>query len=328
MDLWDVSRLMVRRWPVSVPLLLLAVVATVLTASNVRPDYVGTTYVSLLPPTAQRRAVEGQTLRLNPWDTERLTNAVIVRLNTKSVADQVEAEGFTGTWEAGLHETYDSVVRIEVRSHTPAQARSTIARLLTELDEEVVRQQAKYPNLGPDDKITTARLDSGDDVEISTGKIKRATVVMAVIGLLLTAAVSVAVDALLARRMRRRQARGRIIPHEPPTVERRPLGQVPGATSAPLSASPSAPTSPPVPTSLISTSVGADETQPVVRITNVPPRVPTSPAAPRADSGPAPDDSTIVLPLSNAPWADRSRGAAKGDGEAGKNDKTADVAPR
>jgi hypothetical protein len=286
MDIWDVSRVLIRRWYLSLPLLLLTAAVTVLTASYVRPDYVGTTHVSLLPPVAQRSPVDGQTMRVNPWDTERLTTAVIVRLNTKSLADQVQAEGLTGVWEAGLDQNYNnSIIRIEVTSPTPAQARLTMARLLREVDDEVMRQQIRYPGLTPEDKITTTRLDLGMDVVADTGNVKRAVVVVCLVGLLLTTAVTLSVDALLRRRARRRQPEPTRIWHEAATAVRRPDRQVPMPVNAPMSPSPD-----------------AEATQPVVRITNVPLQMPTAGAAPKSDAL-NPDDSTIVLPLSNAPWA-------------------------
>jgi hypothetical protein len=251
MDIRHASRLLARRWPLSVPLLLLTAVAAALTASNVRPDYVARAHVSLLPPTVFRAPAPGQTVRVNPWDTERLSYAVIVRLNTKSFAHQVETEGFQGVWEAGLDQNHRSVIRIEVTSSTETQARATIARLLREVADEVTRQQAAYPDLAPEDKITTTRLDSGEDVAPSTGNVTRAVMLVCLAGLLLTAAAAAGIDARLRRRARR--------------------------------------------------SPDVEATQPLVRI-KVPRQMPRTGAPPKAEAL-NPDDSTIVLPLSNAPWA-------------------------
>jgi hypothetical protein len=289
MDVRDVALLLVRRWAVSVPLLLLTGAGAGSSALNVRPDYVATSYVSLLPPAVQHNPALGQTREANPWDADRLGDAVIVRLNTKSLSEQIRTEGFRGSWEAGADQKYGSVIRIEVTSPTEAQARATAGRLVRELDDEVARQQAKYQNLAPYDKITTTRFDSGDEVEPVTAKVWRAVVVVATGGLLLTLAVSVSVDAML-RRIRRRSG----------------IAEVPA------------------------TGTDTDETQPVL-VMKVPVQMPVvrnppaalldpglprakEPAAASGGSAPASDDSTIVLPFSNAPWAERQGSAGKAAG--------------
>ena len=52
MDFWDITKLLVRRWMVAVPLLLLSAGITGVTVSQVKPDYVATAYVQLVPPAA------------------------------------------------------------------------------------------------------------------------------------------------------------------------------------------------------------------------------------------------------------------------------------
>jgi hypothetical protein len=315
MDLWDVARLLGRRWLVSVPLLLLTIGATAWGAFNIQPDYTGKGYVSLLPPTVNRQPVDGQTLKVNPWDTETLTNAVVVRLNTKSFADQMEREGYKGKWEAGLDPAYDSVVTIEVTAPTTAGARATTQRLLREVDDEVTRQQAKYPSLKPEDKITTTRFDSGDNVEPATGKIKRALVVIFVVGVIITVAVTVSTDALLARRARRRRAGSARVQRGPPIPPVQPISvRQPSDVTAGFD---------PEKTAVVSRAApDPEETQVVSR-----PSAPPAPApAPAGESvSPIPDDSTIVLPLTNAPWAGPK--ATNGSPEKGK-DKTAEAGKR
>lgn len=294
MYIWHILRLLARRWAVSVPMLLLTAAAAAVSASNVPPDYVATAYVSLLPPSVRHNPAPGETRQVNPWDAGRLTSAVIVRLNTRSLAGQIKREGFDGTWAAGLDREYGPVIRLEVTASTEAAARSTMSRLLRELHDEVTRQQARYPGLGPDDMISAARFDSGDEVRATTTKIRWATAVAAAIGLLMTAAVSGSVDAVLRRRTRDRSG----------ADVRQP-------------------------------STDTEATQPV-RITNLPWQTPTagappalllnpgrsSTAAASRGSTPASDDSTIVLPFSNAPWAERQASRAAGDGEAGKPTET------
>jgi hypothetical protein len=291
MNLWAVARPLVRRWLLSVPLLLLTAVAAVWTAYNVQPDYVGTTYVTLLPPAVQRSAPAGQTLAVNPWDPERLTGAVIVRLNAKSMTDQIDAEGFVGSWEAGLDPTYGSVVGLEVTSPTKAQVLSMTTRLLREVDDEVARQQAPYLALAPDEKITTTRLGSGDDLELAGWKIRRNAVAVSVAGLLLTLAVTATVDRLIARRApRRRPDTGGVAGRSPDVVTSHSVRQVPFRLGVPYTR-----------------STDTEATQPVVHVINAPLQVSTTAATPNGHAAPNPDEATIVLPLSNAPWAERQR---------------------
>ncbi|MBX6722715.1 MAG: hypothetical protein IRY92_05715, partial [Dactylosporangium sp.] len=187
MGIWDVVRLLARRWPVSVPLLLLTGGAAMLTAHHVRPDYVATSYVSLLPPAVQYNPKPGQTTKVNPWDVDRLREAVIVRLTTTSVRKQIGSEGFEGSWTVATGERYGSIIRIEVTSATEEDARATLGRLVHQLDDEVVRQQAGYPSLGPADRITTTRYDAGDEVKVVTARIWRAVLVVVTGGLLVAA---------------------------------------------------------------------------------------------------------------------------------------------
>jgi hypothetical protein len=309
MDLWDVARLLARRWLVSVPLLLLTIGATLWGAFNIQPDYAGKGYVSLLPPTVNRLPVDGQALKVNPWEPETLTNAVIVRLNTKSFADQIEREGYKGKWEAGLDPTYDSVVNIEVTAPTESSAQATTQRLLREVDDEVTRQQAKYPSLKAEDKITTTRFGSGENVEPATGKIKRALVVIFAIGIILTVGVTVSTDALLARRARRLRAGTARVRRGPPIPAIQPIaGRQPNSVTA---------GSDPERTAVVSTAMAdPEETQVVSR---------PSTSSDGESVAPIPDDSTIVLPLANAPWADRAKATNGAPDKSNANDKTAEA---
>src|SRR4051812_6830276 len=52
LDFWDITKLLVRRWQIALPMLLLSVIITAVTMSQVKPDYVSTAYVQLVSPNA------------------------------------------------------------------------------------------------------------------------------------------------------------------------------------------------------------------------------------------------------------------------------------
>src|SRR5262245_15466373 len=74
MDLWDVIKIMGRRWYVALPMLLIAAVGGAYTVAKTDPDYVATTSMILLPP-VQRADAPTRSATVNPWDQYSLTIA-------------------------------------------------------------------------------------------------------------------------------------------------------------------------------------------------------------------------------------------------------------
>lgn len=324
MDLWDVVRLMLRRWAVAVPMLILTVAGTVWVGMTVKPDYTAEGNISLLPPSVEEATVAGKSRTVNPWDTDSLTGAIAVRLRSKTLHDSLNAEGFSGVFEADKDLQFPSVVTIKVTAPSEEAATATAKRLLQIVANEVARQQAQY-KLKAGEQITTTVIDDGSNVQPATGKVKRALIVVFGIGVILTMTVTICVDAVLRWRARRRQAaserlaaqalklpslvqsaarstNGSADETRPIRVSMRNLG-----TDRPVS-------TPPAP---------APETTQVVQVKSPQP-APSEPSpevtqriASRME--PIADDATIVLPLSNAPWAGK---------KAQKSDNGSEVKPR
>lgn len=203
MDFWDVLKLMARRWLLVLPLLLLTIGATAWTGMTVKPDYKATGHVTVLPPSVRtEQPADGKKQTVNPWTEEALAEAVIIRLQRKDLHDSLADEGYRGEWEVSA-DGLQPVVTIEVIAPSVAAARSTTRRLIEVVDHEVQIRQERY-GLPAGEAITTETLDDGDTVEAVTSKLKRALVVVAGIGLIVTVMVVVGVDAILRRRTRNR----------------------------------------------------------------------------------------------------------------------------
>lgn len=293
MDFWDVAKLMWRRWSVTVPALLITVVATVWVAVTVEPDYQVTGHVAVVGPSIQRTAGDSDVTRVNPWSSEALADAATIRLQGKALADELAAEGFGGSWEAGVTGRLP-VIRIEVVAERPEYAQATLERLREVIDEEVAGLQAQH-NVAPEEQITTVSYDGGESVEPVTGKVKRAIMVVFAAGLIITVGLAVAVDAMA----RRRQAKG-AEPSAPGPVasEVRPRYQF---GSQPEKAAATAATFSPGPLAGRTNGQEHDATSVLdspVRVDYSNSNEPTSPAP--ASAPPIGDDSTIVLPLSYA----------------------------
>src|SRR5687768_16861294 len=113
MDLWDVTKLLARRWLISVPLLLVTLSSALWVGLTTDPDYKDTSHVTLLPPTVRRDPQAGTAQSVNPWTVETLIAAVITRLNSKAQHDALEAEGLSPIWEIGTDLRFHELVSIE-----------------------------------------------------------------------------------------------------------------------------------------------------------------------------------------------------------------------
>ncbi|NUR70157.1 MAG: hypothetical protein HOU81_05015 [Hamadaea sp.] len=207
MDFWDLAKVLFRNWVVAVPMLLLTTGLTVLTFSAIKPDYVATAFVQLVPPATPVPAKVGEPARVqvNPWlgqGLQTLGNAAIVTVQEQSVVESMKAAGYTDsfTFEMGGD---SPMVKIEAVGKSKAQASSTADELVARYTESVTTLQ-KNERVIDADLIAARRLDRGTNVEKSNSNVKRALVAVFVAGLMLTVAATVGFDALLRSRARRR----------------------------------------------------------------------------------------------------------------------------
>jgi hypothetical protein len=208
LDFWDLTVLIFRRWKVALPLLLLAVGATVSVALTVKPDYTMTSYVQLIPArVAQTDDPTGASLR-NPWNQlglSTLGQASIYATQDQSFLDSLKANKHTDNLTLTM--TYPNpIVTVEVVGKTPQDARDT-TQLVTDRLQQSALELQRGSGVGAADLIATQRLDQGQNLLASNGKVKRAILAVAAAGLILTAGGTVGLDALLRRRTRRRNER-------------------------------------------------------------------------------------------------------------------------
>ncbi|GLY05273.1 hypothetical protein [Actinoplanes sp. NBRC 101535] len=220
MDFWDLTKLMFRRWYVSVPALLIAVAVTLFVATRVEPDYVATSYVQLVPPAITPKAAdETKASARNPWldlGLASLTKAGMIatqdQRNVKALKSAGFSDDFTITQDPQL-----PILTVEVIGDTEVQSTQTSEQLIKRFTESVAALQDEYGAPG-EQMITVRRLDLGDNVEESTSKVKRALIAVAGVGVLLTVALTVAIDAWIRHR-RKRPASGEPAPEPPSPAE-------------------------------------------------------------------------------------------------------------
>lgn len=330
MDLWDLTKLLFRRWYFALPLLILSLGAVVAASQTVKPDYDAQGQLQMIPPVGG--VSNGPH---NPWidlGYTALGQAAVIRVST-------DAQVHTDLIGAGLSDSFTvnleygtTYITTDAIGSSPAQATATVQRILQILDTEVRNQQKKFGVL-PSDSVTTVVLNPGDKVTEVTSKVKRVIIVAAGIGLLVSTAMTIALDAILRRRSRRRSdgAAAAVMDPEPTRSTRSAASG--GSARASSAESPtstmSIPTSPAIaPTMGQPAGAGqkgvpaprsfraADEQRaPAGNAVSVEYRSRASDGRPdprpsddeltNTDVNMAPVDSTIILPLSHTPWGGR-----------------------
>src|SRR5262245_7873242 len=205
LDFWDITKLLGRHWRISLPMLLLSVVLTVLAAVHVKPGYVYTAYVELIPPTpAAVPAGRTPPTPRNPWLTQALPtlgNAALLTVQDLTYVQQLKTEGYSDNFKVVIDGS-TPLITFTVTAKTRANAIATSQQIVQHYDDAIETLQTSY-DVEPADMIASARLDDGTNIKLSYSTLKRVLVVVIGLGLLLTAGVTIGADAWMRRRARR-----------------------------------------------------------------------------------------------------------------------------
>jgi hypothetical protein len=205
-DLWDLTKLLFRRWYFAVPMLLVSMVLVIGAAKTVDPDYSAKGYLQMIPPPGSREP-ENPNARprpRNPWldlGYEALGTAALLKVVDKAGLERLAKAGLSDDVTVLMSED-SPLFEIEAVGSSAAQATATVQEIIKRLNENVAESQRVW-GVFPEDTITTYTVDDGRNVEVVTTKMKRILIVAAGLGVLLTAATTIGLDALLRRRGRR-----------------------------------------------------------------------------------------------------------------------------
>lgn len=301
MDIWEIFKLVGRRWYLGVPMLVLTIVATGWALTTIKPDYSSEGTIILVPPADKTPLSNSELTSTNTWvelGEDVMAQAVTISVQTKDTRDQIGKDGFITTYTVTSTDR-SNLITIDATGPTPGLAQGTVQRVQRQIANEVEQKQAVFhPKAGR--SITTQVLDNGDTVNTVSSKVKRAAVIIIGVGLLLTVAVTIVGDLLLKRRARAKSGS-------------RPRAA--GSSGGPQPDEPSAGED------TQSMSAAKSDTNSGGSLVNG-----TGSAGPRTKAGAGvqvafrgaeaeaarrevPEDATIVLPLGGSPWAGREKDA-------------------
>jgi hypothetical protein len=174
------------------------------TYTTVQPDYKAVSYVQLVPPAAP--TTPGAELR-NQWidlGLGSLNTAATYATADASFLIQLKARGLSDN--VVIDTGYPApIATVTVIAGSKKQALDTVNAVVEHFEETVKGLQDAY-GVQPSSLIMTRRLDTGQNLEETGGKVKRAFIAVVGAGVLLSVGVTVAFDAIARRRSRRRLA--------------------------------------------------------------------------------------------------------------------------
>jgi hypothetical protein len=201
MDFADVGRIILRRWPITAPLMLLTVAAVVWAMFGVPQQAKVTGHVTLLPQRERYSPGIGDVVTTNPWTPVTLADVIAVRLGSGSLADDLFARGYRGEWTVTVINTGAAIIAVEVLADTEAEARRVIDVMDGLIGDEVV---ARQESLGLSDgaKISVVPLTDADIVEQDSSARRRIAVLAGGAGGVATVSGAALVEWLSRRRQR------------------------------------------------------------------------------------------------------------------------------
>jgi len=299
-DIWELFKLVGRRWYFGVPMLVLTIVATGWALTTIKPDYSSEGTIILVPPADKTPLSNSELTSTNTWvelGEDVMAQAVTISVQTHDTRDQIGKDGFVNTYTVTSTDR-SNLITIDATGPTPGLAQDTVQRVQKQIAMEVEQKQAVFhPKAGR--SITTQVLDNGDTVNTVSSKVKRAAVIIIGVGLLLTVAVTIVGDLLLKRRARAIAGRARTA-----GAAGGPQPDDPAANEDSQSASAAKSDTNSGGTLLNGTGSSGPKTAAGAGV-----QVAFKAAEAEAARRQVPEDATIVLPLGGSPWAGREKDA-------------------
>jgi len=228
MDLWTAAKILVRRWYVTLPVLLLGIAATMATDARLDPTYQASGSVVLVPP-----AVSNVSL---PYGGIRNTTEVLERrLLSTSVVVSLQAQGFSPRYTVENERDYP-ILNVVAEADTPALAAATVSQIFNEGTQQLARLQEDlgYP---PDERIAVNVLVAPEGAATLNRARTRALFALGILTIAAAAIAALIVESVARRAWRSREYDLEVAPSPewPPQrhVEPRPDdGRGTGGTSA------------------------------------------------------------------------------------------------
>lgn len=220
MDLFGVIKVVWRRWYVALPLLVLTVVATLISAATVAPDYAAEGSVLLVSPLPESAETTDTTLPTSdtapadpasenpllviPGGVTSTAEALQLAMTSADFRQEVAAAGFYSDYEISS-ESRSPIINFYVTGPDGELVVATLNHLIGTANEKLAEVQLEA-GATEDALITSQLLTMDSEAAPDYGARTKVAIVVAVMGLILTVGVPVALEGIAEVRRRKADA--------------------------------------------------------------------------------------------------------------------------
>lgn len=195
-DVWEITKILVRRWTVVVPILVLGLVLALVTSSGIQPEYKASGVLLVLPPTESGASEIGGVVIRNPYTTlgpRVVAQAIVIQMNSDEMRLDLAAQGFKATY-VFVASQRNPLISIDVSGTDQSQVATTLGALITRAEDEMIRRQEPFVDKAVPVRLTIEELSrSAIPSEDFTGR-SRLRIAIVAVSVLLAAASAVFVD--------------------------------------------------------------------------------------------------------------------------------------
>jgi hypothetical protein len=207
-DLWEATKILFRRWYITVPICALAVLGAFAAGSQMDPEYVASGVGILLPidETGQQAIFGTPEEAENPWEAAGAVatmRSVALVLGADGVRSQIVDQGLAPTYSIEV-EPRDPIVYVDVTDRDPDLALVTLDEMILRLEDELDSRQSQVQ--APETRRFKIEILSQSEVPLPDyGNRTRVRIIVLLLGLVLAAAAGLVFDAWAVARAERRQ---------------------------------------------------------------------------------------------------------------------------
>jgi hypothetical protein len=215
-DLFDVGRICIRRWHVVLPIILLAVLSSILVFALAKPVYYSNAVISIALPSVQVQSADpgvgvARNGLMDAGGAVLITNIIAASLTEHSVQAQVVAAGGKDNYTAKMFPVPANMqqiplVMVEAAEPDAASASKTV-ELAAAQTGPVLRQLQLAAGVPEDQMVSPLVVSPPSQPEAGTSGRLKATIAILLIGVAAAVFAAVIVDVLLMRRNARTDTR-------------------------------------------------------------------------------------------------------------------------